>query len=53
MSLYLFLFVEHQDKFSFLNQGDNPVIDGVNDSKTFSETKQVCHLINMFFLCIF
>lgn len=41
MYLIFWLFADHQDKFVFLNQGDNPIIDGVDDTKTFIETKQV------------
>ncbi|XP_023938107.2 unconventional myosin-Va [Bicyclus anynana] len=31
--------LDHQDCFHYLNQGGSPQIDGVNDFKTFNETK--------------
>lgn len=33
--------LQHQDNFNFLNQGDNPNIDGVDDAREFKDTKHV------------
>ncbi|XP_037296114.1 unconventional myosin-Va isoform X2 [Manduca sexta] len=33
------LYLDHQDSFHYLNQGGSPYIDGVDDLKTFNETR--------------
>ena len=35
----------HQDKFHYLNQGENPTIDGVNDAEEFEETTAALSLL--------
>lgn len=35
----------HQDDFHYLNQGENPTIDGVNDAEGFEETKAALSLL--------
>lgn len=35
----------HQDEFHYLNQGENPTIDGVNDAEGFEETTAALSLL--------
>ena len=35
----------HQDAFHYLNQGENPTIDGVNDAEEFEETTAALSLL--------
>jgi myosin-5 len=35
----------HQDYFHYLNQGENPTIDGVTDAEGFEETKAALSLL--------
>lgn len=36
---------DHQDSFSYLNQGESPNIEGVNDCDTFDETVQALNIL--------
>ena len=35
----------HQDEFHYLNQGESPTIDGVNDAEEFEDTKAALSLL--------
>lgn len=37
--------IGHQDEFHYLNQGENPTIDGVNDADGFEETTTALSLL--------
>lgn len=37
--------IGHQDEFHYLNQGENPTIDGVNDAEGFEETTTALSLL--------
>lgn len=39
------MFADHQDKFLYLNQGESPFIDGVNDCDSFEETLQALNTL--------
>lgn len=39
------MFLDHQDKFLYLNQGENPIIDGINDYTLFEETLQALNIL--------
>jgi len=39
------LYLSHQDEFHYLNQGENPTIDGVNDAEGFEETTAALSLL--------
>ncbi|XP_030764817.1 unconventional myosin-Va isoform X2 [Sitophilus oryzae] len=39
------LFLDHQDKFTYLNQGSSPIIQGVNDLVQFEETENALNLL--------
>ncbi|KAL0276825.1 UNVERIFIED_CONTAM: hypothetical protein PYX00_004309 [Menopon gallinae] len=39
------LFLDHQDKFLYLNQGECPYIEGVSDSEAFDETVQAMNVL--------
>ncbi|PSN35592.1 Unconventional myosin-Vb [Blattella germanica] len=39
------LHLSHQDDFHYLNQGENPSIDGVDDAAAFEETKTALSLL--------
>ncbi|KAJ9582514.1 hypothetical protein L9F63_003128, partial [Diploptera punctata] len=39
------LHLSHQDDFHYLNQGENPTIDGVDDNQGFEETKTALSLL--------
>ena len=41
----MILFVGHQDEFHYLNQGENPTIDGVDDRGSFEETRTALSLL--------
>lgn len=36
--IFQFTFLGHQDEFHYLNQGENPFIDAVDDLSTFEDT---------------
>ena len=39
------LHLTHQDNFYYLNQGESPSVDGVDDLETFAETVNALHLL--------
>ena len=38
---------DHQDNFFYLNQGENPYVDGVDDADNFEETREAMDLLGI------
>ena len=41
----MFIFTDHADTFMYTNQGEAPVIDGVNDAEDLEETREAFTLL--------
>ena len=45
--MFMILIAAHQDNFRYLNQGDSPYVDDIDDAESFEETRDAMDLLGI------